>query len=88
MDYNLNRAHEIAASMLKRYSTVKVATDMAHYHSMDYPRHSEARRFWQEVGREIARLARGTRCKSCKALLPPADENPFNQICPNCSEPR
>lgn len=27
-------------------------------------------------------------CQNCKALMPPADENPFNQICPNCSEPR
>lgn len=57
-DYSLTHAHLVAATMLKRYSTYKVASDMAHYHAMDYPRHSEEREFWKEVGREISRLYR------------------------------
>lgn len=56
--FTLTRAHAIAEGMLKRYSTFKVASDMAHYHAMDYPRHSEERTFWKEVGREISRLSR------------------------------
>lgn len=88
MTYNLNRVHEVATNMSKRYSTFKVAIEMAHVHSMDHPRHSEGRRFWEEVGRELSRLSRLPKCKNCKSPMPKADENPFNQICPNCSEPR
>lgn len=45
-----------AEGMLRRYSSAKIAAEMAHLHGMDYPAGSAQRRYWEQVKTEIARL--------------------------------
>ena len=49
---------EIARGMLRRYSSAKLAMEMAHWHGMDYGPGSEGRKKWAQVRREIARLSK------------------------------
>lgn len=56
--YSVERVREIAAGMLARYSTAKVAGEMAHFHAMDFPAGSAERSYWYRVGAEIRDQAR------------------------------
>lgn len=42
---------EIAVSMKKRYSSLKVASEMAFFHMMDYPENSPQYIHWRTVYR-------------------------------------
>lgn len=47
---------EIASHMLRRYSSAKVAMEMAHWHAMDYAAGSALRARWLLVRETIGRL--------------------------------
>lgn len=49
---------EIAQSMLSRYSSPRVAADMAELHSQDYLPGSEDYNWWQAVRCELLRLTK------------------------------
>jgi hypothetical protein len=49
---------ETARRMLSRYSSPKVAAEMAHFHAMDHPPGSTKRSYWQRVRDEILRLSK------------------------------
>lgn len=48
----------VARGMLSRYSSPKVAIEMAHWHAMDHAEGSEGRSRWQRVKETIARLSK------------------------------
>jgi hypothetical protein len=51
--YGLERVEETAQRMLVRYSTPKVAREMAFWHAMDHVYGSAGRIFWDAVYQEI-----------------------------------
>ena len=52
---------EIARGMLGRYSSAKVAMEMAHWHAMDHADGSPSRARWLRVRETIGRLSRKDR---------------------------
>jgi hypothetical protein len=47
----------VAEGMLKRYSTPKVAREMAYIHAMDHPPNSDKRIYWLRVYERIIALS-------------------------------
>jgi len=46
---------QVAESMLKRYSSAKIAREMAFMHAMDYPEHDDRHQRWIAIRGAIAR---------------------------------
>ncbi len=46
---------QVASSMLKRYSSAKIAQEMAFMHAMDYPEHDERHQRWIAIRHAIGR---------------------------------
>lgn len=59
MQVDTDRAFETARCMLGQYSTAAIASEMAHWHAMDYGRETEGRAYWKLVGRIIRQLSKG-----------------------------
>jgi hypothetical protein len=55
---------DIARNMLQRYSSPRVAEEMAHGHACDYTPDSEAAKHWRAVQAEIRRQAHIAASKS------------------------
>lgn len=56
--YAPDRVHETALRMLRRYSTVKVAREMAFFHGIGHPDGSRERAYWLAVDVRIMELAK------------------------------
>jgi hypothetical protein len=49
---------EAAEGMLKRYSSARVASEMAHFHACDYRDGDERRAYWEAVKVEMAKIVK------------------------------
>lgn len=52
--FAMSRVTETATRMVARYSSSRVASDMAHYHACDYPRDSREAIYWRAVSHRIS----------------------------------
>ena len=59
--HDFTRIDATARRMIARYSTMKIAEEMANWHGCDYPPASRERNYWTRVGARIMqyRLSRG-----------------------------
>jgi hypothetical protein len=56
--YDDSRIPDTIARMSKRYSTLRTASDVAHWHSLDYPVDDKRAIYWRKISRELNRLWR------------------------------
>lgn len=59
--HNQDRVDATARRMLARYSSARVASEMAGYHACDYGPNTDMRIFWRKVSARIDAIARGQR---------------------------